>query len=408
MIVAHRRSGKTTATLNHLIRDALRTKDSKYAFICPTYKQAKNVAWDILKGTCEPIEGAKFNESELRVDFQNKSRITLYGADNPDSLRGIALWGVVFDEYSQQPSNIFSEIIRPALSDHKGYAIWIGTPKGKNEFHKLYNDHKNDKKWETIILRASESGLIDHEELLEAKATMTEDEYNQEFECSFLAGIKGAYYSSEISQMRQDERITKVPYDAAVPVHTAWDLGMSDATSIIFFQVIRGRIQVIDHYKNSDETLAHYIKEIQNKPYVYGNHWLPWDARARDLATGLSLLEQARKLGLKAQITPNIGVNDGINIVKTTLSRMWIDEKLESFIDSVSQYRRIWDEKRGEYRNKPLHDWTSHDADALRYVCIVADKVVIRQEKKREQSGDSYKSILGTHKKVKPKIRLSW
>jgi len=118
---------KTVASINHLIRDAVRVPNSKYAYIAPTYKQAKNIAWDIIKEYARKIDGVSFNESELRADFRNGSRITLYGADNPDSLRGLGLWGVVFDEYSQQPRNIFTEIIRPALPDHEGYAIWIGT-----------------------------------------------------------------------------------------------------------------------------------------------------------------------------------------------------------------------------------------------------------------------------------------
>ena len=124
--------------LNHLIRDAMKINGGKFAFIAPTYKQAKNVAWDILKEYTRKIDGVIFNESELKADFANGSRITLYGSDSPDALRGMALWGVIFDEYSQQPRNVFTEIIRPALSDHKGYAIWIGTPKGKNAFYNLY------------------------------------------------------------------------------------------------------------------------------------------------------------------------------------------------------------------------------------------------------------------------------
>ena len=118
VIVAHRRSGKTTACLNHLQRDALQTPNSRFAYISPTYKQSKNVAWDLIKHYAQNIPNTSFNEAELRVDYPNGSRITLYGADNPDSLRGVGIWGVVFDEYSQQPSNIFSEISRSALADH--------------------------------------------------------------------------------------------------------------------------------------------------------------------------------------------------------------------------------------------------------------------------------------------------
>ena len=162
VIVAHRRAGKTTAVLNHLQRDAIRTPKSKYGYIAPTYKQAKNVAWDILKDCSRPIPRISINESELRVDYPNGSRITLYGADNPDSLRGVGLHGVAFDEYSQQPSNIYSEIIRPALADNKGYAIWIGTPKGKNEFYRLFRKARSGiENWLGILLTVEDTDIID-------------------------------------------------------------------------------------------------------------------------------------------------------------------------------------------------------------------------------------------------------
>lgn len=409
VVVAHRRSGKTTATLNHLIRDALRTPASKYAFICPTYKQAKNVAWDILKDACKLIEGVSFNESELRVDFKNKSRITLYGADNPDSLRGIALWGVVFDEYSQQPSNIFTEIIRPALADHKGYAIWIGTPKGKNEFYHLYEKAKLNDRWDSIMLKASESRLIDAQELEEAMAAMSEEEYEQEFECSFLAGLKGSYYSEQISQARKENRITRVPHDKTVPVTTYWDIGLSDATAILFVQRIGKEWRFIDYYENTEETLDHYVKVLQDKGYIYANHWWPWDTRARDMATGMSLIDKAKQLGLQAQVTPNISVNEGIGIARMKFSQVWIDEGLERFVDTLSQYRKEWDDKRGEFKNKPLHDWTSHCADSVRYWAVVSDREAMQLLRKEQRGEDGYRSVLPRVRRAsRARKKLTW
>jgi len=194
VLVMHRRAGKTVAAANHLIRAALLSNNTKYAYIAPTYKQAKNIAWDEMKRYARVVPGVTFNESELRVDFPNGSRITLYGADNPDSLRGITLWGVVFDEYSQQPSNIWTEIIAPTLSSTGGWAVWIGTPKGKNAFYKLYEDNQNNDDWFTSLLKASESGILPESELEIQRKNMSEDVYLQEYECSWLASIKGAYY----------------------------------------------------------------------------------------------------------------------------------------------------------------------------------------------------------------------
>jgi hypothetical protein len=208
----HRRAGKTVAAVNHLIRASLLNPKTKYAYIAPTYKQAKNIAWDNVKEYARVVPGVNFNESELRCDFPNGSRITLYGADNPDSLRGITLWGVIFDEYSQQPSNIWTEIISPTLSSTGGWAIWIGTPKGKNAFYRLYEDNLNTPDWYAVLLKASESSILPESELAIQRANMSEDEYLQEYECSWEASIKGAYYAREMLKARNDGRITSVTH----------------------------------------------------------------------------------------------------------------------------------------------------------------------------------------------------
>lgn len=382
VIVAHRRSGKTTATLNHLQRDALTIPNSRFAYISPTYKQSKNIAWDLIKHYARDIPDIQFNESELRVDYPNGSRITLYGADNPDSLRGVGLWGVVFDEYSQQPSNIFSEIIRPALADHSGYAIWIGTPKGKNDFWEIYEKAKGEDKWLDIFLKASESGILAQEELDDARTLMDEDEYEQEFECSFEAAIKGAYYVKQLSKARKEGRITSVPYDEILPVSTWCDLGIGDAFSILFFQHYGKEWRLIDYYEASGEGLAHFAKVMKDKGYFYENHWAPFDIEVKELGTGLSRKEVAAGLGIDYQVAPKLSIEDGINAARMKFNTLWIDEeKCARFIHCISLYHKEWDDKRGEFKNKPYHDFTSHAADALRYWAVtpVAEKEVASQ-----------------------------
>lgn len=372
VIVAHRRSGKSTAALNHLQRSALQIPSSRFAYISPTYKQSKNIAWDLLKFYARPIPGVEFNEVELTVRYPNGSRLTLYGADNPDSLRGIGLWGVVFDEYSQQPSNIFTEIIRPALADHSGYAIWIGTPKGKNDFYKLYK--QADESWFTLLLKASESKLIKEEELEDARKVMTEDEYAQEFECSFEAAIKGAYYASQLAKARADGRIGNVPYDELIPVHTWWDLGIGDATAILFLQHYGKEWRLIDSYQNSGEGLSHYAQVIKQKDYYYGNHYAPHDIEVKELGTGKSRLEIAQSLGLNFKIAPKLSIEDGINAARMRFNTLWIDEENNpDFLHCISLYHKEWDDKRGEFKNSPHHDFTSHFADALRYWSVTPD-----------------------------------
>lgn len=374
VIVAHRRCGKTIASINHLQRDALRIPESRWAYIAPTYKQAKNIVWDEIKKYSSVIDGIQYNESELTVIYPNGSKIRLYGSDNPDSLRGISLWGVIFDEYSQQPSNIFTEIIAPSLADHQGYAIWIGTPKGKNDFYKTYQKALNEQNWESILLKASETGIIPQEELDIMRRNMSEDEYNQEFECSFDASVKGAYYAKELEQARKDNRITNVELDRFAPVMTAWDIGYSDSTAIVIFQKIRNELRVIDYYENSGESLDHYVQVLRDKGYNYSIHYLPHDARAKSMQTGYSIEEVMRKQGLRVEVLPAEAILAGINAVRMTFNRIWIDkEKCEKLIDALSQYQKEWDEKRGEFKDKPLHDWTSHGSDAFRYMCMIRE-----------------------------------
>lgn len=353
-----------------MIRDALKKSNSRFAYIAPTYKMAKNISWDYLKHYSKDIPGIKTNESELRIDYPNGARITLYGADNPDSLRGIKLRGVVFDEYSQQPSNIFGEIIRPTLADTRGYAIWIGTPKGKNEFYRLYKKAKG-RKWLRLLLETKDTNLIPQEELDDAREMMTPDEYEQEWNCSFEASIQGAYYADQIRKAREENRIGKVPYEMSLPVNTYWDLGVGDSTTIGFFQKLGAEERMIDYYEASGEGIKHYIDILEKKKYTYGIHTAPHDIEVRELGTGKSRKVVASALGLDFQVAPNLPIDDGINSVRMRFNKLWIDEeKCQKFIDAITQYHKEWDDKRGEFKNQPFHDWTSHAADMLRYWAV--------------------------------------
>jgi hypothetical protein len=325
----------------------------------------------MIKHFAGKVDGVKFNESELRADFLNNSRITLYGADNPDSLRGIGLDGVVFDEYSQQPSNIFTEIIRPALADRKGYAIWIGTPKGKNDFYRLYQTAKKDDDWLGILLTVDDTGLISPEELADSRKVMTDDEYRQEWYCSFEAAIKGAYYADEIANARKEGRITTLSYEREIPVYTYWDLGVSDSTAIGFFQKVNQEVRMIDYLEASDKGLDWYAKELKNRGYLYAKHIAPHDITVRELTTGKSRLEIAQTLGINFDVLPKLAFIDGINAGRLMFSRLWVDEtKCARWLDYIAQYCREWDDNRGMFKDAPLHDFTSHAADMYRYCAI--------------------------------------
>lgn len=373
-LVAHRRFGKTVASLNDLIRDALTINrpNVRVAYIAPYYRQAKAIAWDYLKEFTAPIPGIEVNASELRIDFPNGARIRLFGADNYDAMRGLYFDSVVLDEPADFPASAWPTVIRPALADRKGRATFIGTPKGKNDFWEIYNYAQSAPDWFCAMYKASETDILDADELIEAKRTMGEDRYEQEFECSFEAAIQGAFYALEMKEAMDEGRICAVPYDKSLGVVTAWDLGIGDSTAIWFAQYAGREIRIIDYYESSGVGLDHYAKVLADKGYHYTRHVLPHDARVKELGSGKSRIETLANLGISdVAIAPSLAVEDGIQAVRSMIGRTWFDaDKCERGIEALRQYRREFDDKLKTWRGRPLHDWTSHGADAMRYLAI--------------------------------------
>ena len=374
VIVAHRRFGKTVAAINDLIRTALTTERSKVrvAYIAPYYRQAKAIAWDYLLEYTQDIEGVSYNVAELRADFPNGARFRLFGADNYDAMRGLYFDSVVLDEPADFPANAWPTVIRPSLADRKGKATFIGTPKGKNEFWEIYNNAQNNDKWFCAMYKADETDILEKEELEEAKLTMGEDRFAQEFLCSFEAAIQGAYYAQEMKTAKEEDRITSVPYDPAASVITSFDLGIGDSTAIWFAQFVGQEIHLIDYYENSGVGLDHYAKVLHEKGYHYEAHILPHDVKVKELGTGKSRLETLDNLGIRnIEIAPRLSVDDGIQASRSMLNKCWFDaKKCERGIEALLQYRREFDEKLKSWRGRPLHDWTSHGADSFRYLSV--------------------------------------
>jgi len=375
IIVAHRRFGKTVAAVNDLIKSCFEIdqKNVRVAYIAPYLSQAKAVAWDYALEYTRDIPFIKVNHSELRIDFPNGARFRLFGADNFLALRGLYFDHVVLDEFADFPVSAYPSVIRPATVERKGRITVIGTPKGRNEFYEMYESAKNDPKWFSRMYKASETDILDPEELEEAKRTMGVDRYEAEFECSFDSAIAGAYYAVEMKLARDEGRITKVPYDPAMSVITSWDLGIGDSTSIFFAQFHSGgEVRIIDHYENSGVGLDHYAKVLLDKGYHYEQHILPHDVQVKELGTGRSRLEVLDDLGIRnIEIAPKLNIEDGIQQVRTMIPRCWFDEeKCERGIEALRQYRRDFDEKNKTWRGRPLHDWTSHSADSFRYLAI--------------------------------------
>lgn len=379
VIVAHRRSGKTTMCINELIKQALTNPGTRFFYIAPTYRQAKVIAWEELKRFAPMPYVNKLNETELLVRFFNGSVIELKGADNPDSLRGVGLNGVVFDEYSQQPSNIYTEIIRPALADKEGWAIWIGTPKGKNIFYEVFEEANNKDNWQRWLLKASETNIISPTELASARADMDENEYNQEFECSFESIVKGAVYGDEWTKLVQSGRCNpQVAWSRDLPTYSSWDFGIGDATAIGIYQInaAANEVRLIDYYENTNQPLGHYVEWLRAKVYSFVMNFGDPSGNNRNLNTGRSVFEDLASslmpqnpngIVLTARRTSEI---DKIHDVKKLLPKLWVNSRLTKFVDAITNYHYVWDESRGEYRHEPFHDWSSHAMDQLGYFAV--------------------------------------
>lgn len=385
VLVCHRRFGKTVLGVNHLIKGALLQKKQRprYGYIAPTYTQGKSTSFDYFKFYADPVPGRVVNLSELRIDFPNTGQVRIYGGDNPDSLRGLYFDGVVLDEYGLHPAKTYSEVIGPTLVDRGGSALFLGTPNGKNQFYEIAQyakaqEAKGNPDWAFREYKASMTGLLDAGYLASARDTMTADEYQQEFECSFEAAVKGAIYAKELESARSEKRITTVPYEPTIPVDTDWDLGVGDAMAIWFSQTDRsGAIRVIDYHEASGEGFPYFVNILREKRYVYGTHWAPHDIAVRELGSGKSRLDVAAGLGLRFEVTPRITgaqgveVEEGIAAARLLMGRCWFDaERCKSGLEALLHYRRDYNARLNEFKATPVHDWASHGADAFRGLAV--------------------------------------
>lgn len=384
MAILPRRAGKDVTAFNLCIRQALERVCVIY-YIFPTFAQAKRVIWDSVTNTGERILDyipsqliESSNSQEMKIRFTNGSLLQLVGSDNWDALMGTNPYGCVFSEYALQDPRAY-QYIRPILAANDGWAVFISTPRGKNHLYELYQMARHSKNWFCMKLTLDDTLHVPQHEIdrERAEGVMSEDLIQQEFYTSFELGVEGAFYSRYMDKMRIDGRIGDVPWQVDQKVHVAIDIGVRDSTSLIFFQTpSRGDIvRIIDCYENSKHGLEHYAKIIQEKPYQYGKFIAPHDIQVREWGSGITRLEKARQLGIKFTVAENHSIMDGIEAVRTTLNRVWIDQKkCVPLIKALENYRQEYDAKKRVYKTVPLHDIHSHFADAMRYLCITLPK----------------------------------
>jgi len=380
-VVAHRRAGKTVAMCADLVISALECPHPKpqVAYLAPFREQAKRVAWQYLKDLTKPLWAKPPNESELKVAIRTGRAgefATIYcgGADNPDSLRGLYLDAVVLDEVGQMRPSTWYSVVRPALSDRGGSAIWAGTPAGKNFFWQLREEARLNPSTHLLLeLPASKTGVLPEEELRDAKAQMTEETYAIEYEVSFDAAVPGAYYAKLIGEAYEQNRVGDYPVDDEAAVDLVADLGYTDSCSWWGWQTTPGGYRIVDFYESDGQAIGHYIDWVKARPYKVGQVWLPHDARAKSLQTGKSIIEQFLAAGITPRIVPELSLQDGIEAARLVLPKCWFNEKaVYDGIEHLRGYMREWDERTQTFRNRPKHDQHSHASDAFRYLSLAA------------------------------------
>lgn len=378
-----RRTGKDICAFNLLFRAALR-RTAVYFYILPTYSQARKVIWDSI--TSESIRFldfinrdliAKSNSQEMKITLINGSIIQLIGSDNINSIMGTNPAGAVFSEYAMQ-SEIAYQYLRPIFLANGGWMVFVSTPRAKNSFYDMYKTALNNPDtWFCSFLTVEDTKHISIQQIQSEidEGIMSYDIARQEYWCDFTLGSAGSFYGKHIEKMTKEERITTVPYDPSLPVHTAWDIGINDPTVVIFAQIDRGgAIKIIDYYEKTGTSLEAHIKTIKEKEYTYGNHIGPHDIRQRELSTGITRWEKAHSLGITFRVAPGIKervfIQDGIEAVRTIFNRLYIDyDRCRDLIRHLENYRQEYDNEKKVYKPNPVHDSHSHAADCLRYLC---------------------------------------
>lgn len=399
--VWHRRAGKDK-TLVNLLMKKMTERVGTYYYFFPTYKQGKKILWNGMDKT-----GFKFTDhiplalrkrtdnGEMLIELKNGSVFQVIGTDNMDSIVGTNPVGCVFSEYALQNPRAW-DLMRPVLRENGGWAIFNFTPRGKNHGYDLYKMACDNPDWFCQLLTVKDTHREDGAPIIteadleaEKREGMDADLILQEYFCSFSAAIRGAYYGDQITEAENPERprIGVIPYDPALFVHTAWDIGHGDATSIIFFQMVGKEIRMIDFIEDWGKGVEHYVTELLSRKYRYGTHWVPHDFFSKQFSSGKSSLQAAQEVAqaqgkkMEFKLAPRLmntergEVQEGIQAVRRNFPRFWIDEvKCKKLLDAIREYKKKWDDNRKTFLDYPEHDWTSHAADALRYLAVSLPK----------------------------------
>lgn len=413
-----RRAGKDICAINLVLRAALK-RVGTYFYVFPTYSSARKILWDAID-----IDGNKIltyyipdsivesrNEQQMRIRLINGSQIQLLGSDDVDrSLVGTNAVGIVFSEYALQDPRAWQLSI-PILKASKGWALFISTVRGKNHFYELYNSAKTNTEWFCQLLTIEDTKHISIEEIEKeiVSGQMSRDLAMQEFWNDWNLGVEGSFYGKYIDELRIKGQICPVMTEPYLQTVTAWDLGFNDPTVIIFAQLYNNQIRIVDCYENNKMGLDHYARIVKDKGYNYSKHIAPFDIAVHDLTSGISRWQMMHDMGITfvrySDKAPSI--DDGIEMVRRMLPRVWIDEKrCAPLIKALEGYRQEYDHKRRVYKTSPLHDDNSHWADAFRYLCVYLSKYNPTNQTSAEELDKRYReTVYGGQSNLPPIFR---
>ncbi len=387
VLVWHRRAGKEITCFNFMIKMAYWHRVGTYVYFFPTARLGRRILWDgmdkqgkrFLDYIPKSIIDGNINSVEMKIKLTNGSNIQIIGTDQIINV-GINPIGCVFSEFSLQDPYSWN-YIRPILRENDGWAVFNATPRGKNHFYDLYKMAKGNDDWFSERLTIEDTKVLNEDDMdHERKEGMSEHLIQQEYYTSFDLGVEGSYYAKYLNKAELEGRVTNVPFDPMQSVSTSWDIGVGDETVILFTQNIGKEIHIIDMYRNQGEGLNHYAKILQDKSnegnWTYGHHYAPHDIRVRELGSGAQTrLDIARGLGINFEIVPNLPISEGIELARGIFPRLWIDStKCIFFVKALENYHKNYNEKLNVYSDKPVHDFSSHTADAFRMLAIMQNK----------------------------------
>jgi diadenosine tetraphosphatase ApaH/serine/threonine PP2A family protein phosphatase len=393
--VAHRRWGKDDVALHFAATQCVQTV-ANYWHMLPQYTQARKVVWDAINPKTNkrridevfPLElRRRTSVQNMLIELKNGSIWQLVGSDNYNAYIGSPPLGIVLSEWAVANPMAWA-YLSPILEENGGWALFIYTSRGNNHGRTTYDMAKSTDGWYADRSMATETPVFNAEQLDSIKSEYMQlfgEEYGlalfeQEYLCSWEGAILGAYYSKQIRQAREEGRVCPVPHQPGVEVDTFWDLGVDDSMTIWFMQPIGKSYHFIDYYEASGYGLEHYAKVVKEKPYVYGNHWMPHDADHREMTNSeiaKSRKEVAQDLGIRpinvVSRARNIDVIINVHIpaVRNILASCWFDEtRCAKGLLALENYRAEYNEETKILGSRPEHDWSSHAADAFRTFAV--------------------------------------